>query len=633
MSANLNSEAQLTLEIEDQSWPLKDGDVIGRLGTVGGESLRKYDVLSRQHLRVEYKTGRWQMTLLPKAGNETICNGMPMTTATPVVVTESCVVQVAALTLRLVLGATPLPDQAEHPAALLTLDKQLQVVWRNRAAIQLLGNDLAPGTEFLRLLETGATLTLRYALMGLRDGAELNECEVASHTADGIPWLALRASRHGGELFLALRDVTLERQQRAAVEQAAERLDTRLGALATLLTAGSFVEGDLAAALPLLVADAAELLDDTHVSAWLPSPAASRTGGASLTLVCRATAGAASHGSAGKEVVLGNMQARGEASPTVLATLRVAGMLEETTASAWLEPMDDHGLLVFQRNDPARPWQEPETRLMALAVALGRQLFANAQRRDAMETLRSRETALSAELGEAAQYAEQRLPAVITRGHVAVDWVYQPCGRLGGDNFGYEWLDDQWFAIYIADVMGHGSKAALHALTLSQRLKLLLARETCHDPATWLSVLNKEFPMKANQDLLWTMWCGLYDRRSRTLRHVSGGHPPALLCEGGKVLEVNSPGPVLGAVEDSIYRAGSVIVPKDSKLFLFTDGVYEFPTAEGETGTLADFSSAVGGAATMANGECSFLKTRAAGLCVEPNFPDDFTIVRVQFAR
>ncbi len=250
-----------------------------------------------------------------------------------------------------------------------------------------------------------------------------------------------------------------------------------------------------------------------------------------------------------------------------------------------------------------------------------------------MQELQSRETALSTELSEAAQYAELRLPAVITKGHVLVDWVYQPCGRLGGDTFGYEWVDDQRFAIYIADVMGHGSKAALHALSLSQSLKLLLARGADPDPASWLSALNNEFPMKDNQDLLWTMWCGLYDCQSRTMRHASGGHPPALLCHGDKTEEVNSPGPVLGAMEDAAYRSESVIVPKDAKLFLFTDGVYEFPTAEKDAGTLADFTAAVAGAAGMGKGECAFLKTRAAGLCTEPNFPDDFTIVRAQFAR
>jgi serine phosphatase RsbU (regulator of sigma subunit) len=632
MPAPSKTDPKLALEIEGNSWPLKDGDVIGRLGTVGGEALRGYDVLSRQHLRVEHKSGRWQITLLPKAANETLCNGIPMIVGEPVPVTGACEIRVVTLALRVTLDAATLPVETEYPVALVKLDKDLYVAWRNRAATQLLRDDLAPGTEFLRLLETGATLRLRYALLGLREGGELEECEVASQTENGNPWIALRAARAGGELLLSLRDVTLERQQRAAVKQASSRLDAKVDALTTLLTATSFVEGDLAAALPLLVQDAAELLEDTSVSAWLPSPMASRTGGASLPLICRAMAGAM-HAPIGREVVLAKMPPRGEASPAMLAALQASGVIEATHGSAWLEPMKEHGLLVFQRSDAARSWMAPELRLISLAVALGRQLFANAQRRHATETLQSRESDLSTELSEAAQYMERRLPAVLTKGHVEVDWIYQPCGRLGGDTFGYEWLDDHRFAIYIADVMGHGSKAALHALSIAQTLKLLLARGADPDPAFWLASLNKEFPMQAHQDLLWTMWCGVFDRRTRTLRHASGGHPPALLCHGGKVEEVNSPGPVLGAMEDAIYDSAKVTVPENATLFLFTDGVYEFPTAEGDTGTLADFTAGVHGAAGMTQGECAFLKTRAAGLCADPDFPDDFTIVRARFAR
>jgi sigma-B regulation protein RsbU (phosphoserine phosphatase) len=213
-----------------------------------------------------------------------------------------------------------------------------------------------------------------------------------------------------------------------------------------------------------------------------------------------------------------------------------------------------------------------------------------------------------------------------------VDWVFKPCGKLGGDVFGYEWLDEHRFAIYIADVMGHGCRSSLHALSLSQTLKLLLARGAGDDPATWLAALNREFPMKHHEGLLWTMWCGLYDRRTRTLRHASGGHPPALLCQGGKVEELSSAGPVLGAMEDAEYPSAATLVSGGAKLFLYTDGVYEYPTAEDDAGTLQDFTQAVAGATGMNDGECAFLHTRAAALCAEPEFPDDFTIVRVRFA-
>src|SRR6187397_529705 len=106
-----NTDPRLTLEIEGNAWPLKDGDVIGRLGTVGGEALRNYDVLSRQHLRVEHKSGWWQITLLPKAGNETLCNGAAMAPGEAVPITDSCEIQVVTLTLSLRMHAEPVVAQ------------------------------------------------------------------------------------------------------------------------------------------------------------------------------------------------------------------------------------------------------------------------------------------------------------------------------------------------------------------------------------------------------------------------------------------------------------------------------------------------------------------------------------------
>lgn len=627
--------ARLSLEAGGRSWPLHHGDVIGRLGTVGGDALRHYDVLSRQHLRVEFISGQWQVTLLPKVGNETLCNGAVMLEGEPVMVGDSCEIEVATLILRLVKEVPPLT--AEHPAALVTLDASLLIQWNNRAAARLLCRELTAGSEFMGCIETGAALHLRHALISLKEGAEMAEYEAALQAGDNSPWVAIRGTRTRDQWLLALRDVTTERQQREAVKQAAGRLDAKIGALTTLLTAKAFMAGDLAPALPLLVEDAAELLDATEVSAWLLQASPKASAGAdtvpSHVLIRRACAGSARPAVMGKEVTLAEMPPSGMVTSDTFTTLQSSGLLEPTTASVWLESLDEHGLLVFERREKGHQWLETETRLIGLAAALGKQLFANVQRAQAMELLQAREADLTSELAEAAQYVEKRLPAVISEGPVTVDWIYQPCGKLGGDTFAYEWLDEDHFALCIADVMGHGSKAALHALSLSQALKLLWARGNERDPAAWLDALNKEFPMQENQDLLWTMWCGLYDRSTQALYYASGGHPPAFLCHADKAEQLTTGGPVLGAMMEATYHSASVILPARCKLFLYSDGAFEYPIANGETATMEDFTTAVLDAARMSGGECAFLRTRAAALCTEEGFPDDFTVVRAHFAR
>jgi type II secretory pathway pseudopilin PulG len=69
--------------------------------------------------------------------------------------------------------------------------------------------------------------------------------------------------------------------------------------------------------------------------------------------------------------------------------------------------------------------------------------------------------ALNSELEQAAKYVESLLPPRTLDGQVAADWLYQPSVGVGGDAFGYHWLDERHFAFYLLDVCGHGVGAAL----------------------------------------------------------------------------------------------------------------------------------------------------------------------------
>ena len=54
--------------------------------------------------------------------------------------------------------------------------------------------------------------------------------------------------------------------------------------------------------------------------------------------------------------------------------------------------------------------------------------------------------ALDRELADAAAYAHSLLPRPL-RGQIRTNWTLVSCQGLGGDSFGYHWLDDHHFAI------------------------------------------------------------------------------------------------------------------------------------------------------------------------------------------
>jgi sigma-B regulation protein RsbU (phosphoserine phosphatase) len=65
------------------------------------------------------------------------------------------------------------------------------------------------------------------------------------------------------------------------------------------------------------------------------------------------------------------------------------------------------------------------------------------------------------ELAEAADYVRTILPHPIASGNISTDWRFIPCSSVGGDAFGYHWLEDDHFVIYLIGVSGHGVGAAL----------------------------------------------------------------------------------------------------------------------------------------------------------------------------
>ena len=101
----------------------------------------------------------------------------------------------------------------------------------------------------------------------------------------------------------------------------------------------------------------------------------------------------------------------------------------------------------------------------------------------------------------AAVYVQSILPAPIDDGPVRSNWDFIPSESLGGDAFGYEWLDQDRFAIYLLDVSGHGVSAALLSATIANVLRTrALPQVDFGQPDQVLSALNRSFPSDVFED-------------------------------------------------------------------------------------------------------------------------------------
>ena len=199
--------------------------------------------------------------------------------------------------------------------------------------------------------------------------------------------------------------------------------------------------------------------------------------------------------------------------------------------------------------------------------------------------------AMEGELAEAASYALAVLPARLTE-PVTTDWVFITSSQLGGDSFGYHWLDDGTLAFYLLDVCGHGVGAALLSISVVNVLRTgSLSGVDFRDPSSVLRGLNDTFPMEQQNDMYFTGWYGVYDLASGTLRFASGGHPPAVLVSREGVSHLAAKGPVIGAFPKALYETGEIIVPAGARLYLFSDGTYEVDRPDGTMMSFEEFSA------------------------------------------
>lgn len=213
--------------------------------------------------------------------------------------------------------------------------------------------------------------------------------------------------------------------------------------------------------------------------------------------------------------------------------------------------------------------------------------------RYAVERRRGQETArrlAEAELlaAEKARLERGLLPRPIMA-NPGLTWAtrYRPGGGralLGGDFFDGIELGDGTVRVLVGDVTGHGPDEAALGVALRVAWRSLVLAGTPADSvlAGMQSVLMAE---RHAEDVFATV-CDITLAPDLTRADVRlGGHPPPLLiCDGQRAAQVQTSarGPLLGLVDGARWPASTVDLGRDWALVLFTDGVVEGRTPDGQ---------------------------------------------------
>ncbi len=255
------------------------------------------------------------------------------------------------------------------------------------------------------------------------------------------------------------------------------------------------------------------------------------------------------------------------------------------------------------------------------------------QRNQAYAALAENRQRLAEEIAAAAHYLRSLLPAPTTE-PVAIDWRYVPSADLGGDTFGYDWLDADHLALYIVDVTGHGLASALLSVSIMNLLRSRsLPNADFHDPAQVLGGLNDAFLGEACGEKFFTIWYGVYCRSARLLRWAGGGHPPSLLFgdNGAAPAMLESASPIMGIMPQASFEVLDLPVPARSRLYLYTDGCQEIHLPDGGQWPFEGFVDFMARSARSSTSVMDDLLSHVRSLNGRDSLLDDFSIVEVAF--
>lgn len=257
------------------------------------------------------------------------------------------------------------------------------------------------------------------------------------------------------------------------------------------------------------------------------------------------------------------------------------------------------------------------------------------QRNEAFQALAESQRQLATDVEDAAAYARSLLPERWPEGKVKADWRFIPSAALGGDTFGYHWLDDDRMCFYLFDVVGHGVGAALLSVSVLNAVRSNSLPDTDFaDPGQVITALNKRFQMSQQADKYFTAWYGVFHVKERKLLYAGGGHPPALMLHGpseakAETVRLEATGPMVGAFEDIDFSTEECTPGPYCKIFLYSDGVFEVSYPDGQMWPFEAFERYIATPSEPGVNDMDRLTKYVRDLQGKDNFADDYSIVEL----
>jgi len=167
---------------------------------------------------------------------------------------------------------------------------------------------------------------------------------------------------------------------------------------------------------------------------------------------------------------------------------------------------------------------------------------------------------------------------------VAVESLYVPAGKVGGDYFDLIPVSETEFFVIVGDVSNKGVPAALMMTAARSAIRAEVARG--NDVATIVTRVNNILCQDVMKypNIFISFCLAHFNLANSVCTYTNAGHLPPILHNRrtGQVRELKTGGTIVGQFEEFEFQDESISMNPGDRMLLYTDGATECTSATGE---------------------------------------------------
>lgn len=216
--------------------------------------------------------------------------------------------------------------------------------------------------------------------------------------------------------------------------------------------------------------------------------------------------------------------------------------------------------------------------------------------------------------------------------------AFQPAREVSGDFYDAFMLPDGKIVLVLSDVSGKDVSAALFMGMIRTLIRALSEQAVSDgsDPLHAVGLTNRYLINhhygNNGRYMYATLFMGVLDPLKCTVTYVNAGHnPPAIVASVGGVRKwIDTTGPAVGIIPDGQFGINQINIAPGEVLFIYTDGVTEARSPDGELFTKNRLSTLLGVAPISASNTVSQVEMAVTQHCEGKDQSDDITMLVVR---